>query len=1458
MTIIPVAVPLARNLECRLSLSDTVLLGAGVSRDRVSRHTRFWGKRGVVLAALLLASVGAWAQNGVFAAPQAVGAPVTQNVTVNASAPGVVATVDVLTMGAPSLDFVVGGGASTCTTATLTTAPPSSCVESVTFMPTAPGVRMGAVVLLDLNNNVLGTAYLSGTGVGGLAVLAPGNLLPVAGSGAFTGPVVDNILATNAKLYLPGGVAVDGIGNLYIADTLHSRIRMVCSAGNSATCGGAGFIVTLAGTGAVGDFGDNGLAVNANLNLPVGVALDGAGNLYIADTDNNVIRKVTPTTGLITTIAGNGTAGYQGDGLLATDVTTELDAPQGIALDVSGNLYIADTNNNVIRKVTIATGVISTVVGSLPGTAGFGGDTLAATNALVKLNAPSTVAFDSSGNLYIADTLNNRIRVVNATTNVITTFAGNGTAGYVGDGLRSTNATVELNAPSGVAVDPAGNVYIADTQNYAIRKVNAVTGIISTIVVNGTGNYYGPTAAAPSSNAFQPIKLQGPLQIALDSSANLYFADSFTNTVRELQSNFVALDFTGGALQTKYFEGTVSPAIPQTVENDGNGPLYFPAPPPDFVTLPVDSTGFVNAELVTPPTTCQINTNPFFNAVDGTCVIGAAFAPSSSLIFGIGIASATLTPTINIGATGNTVNSPVVIELVGTATPLNATTLTLTSSLNPSHYLNNVTFRATIATGTGTPTGTVTFYDNGVQIGAHIAVDVGVANLTISTLTVGLHPITATYSGDPTHFGSSTVSPLRQIVNEATTTVLTAIPVSPSVLGTSVTFTATVTPGPGGVALPLSDTVTFANTTTGTTLCLVVPIIVAGPAYQATCVAPALPQGLNTITAVYSGDVASYITSSTGTLLQDVQATTSTVVVSSQPTSTFGLPVTLTATVTSGGIAITTGTVFFYDGATLIGTGSLGALGVPAGNATFTTSTLAVGSHTITADYQANANYSASNSPPITQVVNPTTTRTVVTAVPNPGVAGGPVAITATVTVTLGVATPTGTVTFTDSLNGGPATPMAGSPATLISPAGTATINPILGPGSHLIVATYSGDMNDGTSSGQLLLAVFQAATTTTLTSSANPALVLAPITFTARVVSVGGGVPTGNVTFTATLNAGPTVVLPCAGALTAGTATCTTAALAVGSYTITASYLGDTNDLPSSNTITQVVGTIPTVTDLAIVTTTGVNPQVILVATVLNDPTIIGDPPPSGTVVFSTVNGAIVTQIGSATLDANGVATMIPSVPTGTYVMQASYLGDSIHSPSMSNQATFSTTAFGYNLTVNPPTVSVAASGNTTVTVALTSYNGFTDTIGLGCASLPAGVNCHFSAVAPVLLATNTTSNPLTVALTIDTNNPLGGGASSMNRQQGNRNVFLAGLFLPLSVLFGCIFWRFRRRHARWMTTGLVLLMGFGALVFSGCSGSFTQSSATPGTYVIQITGTGSQSNISHYQNVTLTITAK
>ncbi len=237
-------------------------------------------------------------------------------------------------------------------------------------------------------------------------------------------------------------------------------------------------ISTVAG-GGVGDFG---YATNAALYAPSGVAMDGAGNLYIADRDNERIRKV-DTNGVITTVAGNGTNGYAGDGGAATNA--ELANPIGVAADGTGNLYIADFINNRIRKVD-TNGVITTVAGN--GAFGYAGDGGEATHA--ELNSPTSVAMDGAGNLYIADMHNQRIRKVDAN-GVITTVAGNGTNGYAGDGGAATNS--ELNLPHSVAVDGVGNLYIADAGNMRIRKVSvagsAVLSLADTVLTD-SGNYW--------------------------------------------------------------------------------------------------------------------------------------------------------------------------------------------------------------------------------------------------------------------------------------------------------------------------------------------------------------------------------------------------------------------------------------------------------------------------------------------------------------------------------------------------------------------------------------------------------------------------------------------------------------------------------------------------------------------------------------------------------------------------------------------------------------------------------------------------------------------------------------------------------------------------------------------------------------------------------------------------------
>ena len=318
---------------------------------------------------------------------------------------------------------------------------------------------------------------------------------------------VDGGPAVEAELYNPDGVAVDGAGNLYIADSSNHRIRKVDATGT---------ITTVAGTGEFGFGGDEGPATAAQLDFPRGVAVDSAGNLYIADAGNNRIRKV-DATGTITTVAGTGEFGFGGDEGLAT--TARLAFPRGVAVDGAGNLYIADTSNQRIRKVD-STGTITTIAGT--GERDFSGDEGLATTA--RLASPNGVAVDGAGNLYIADTSNQRIRKVDSS-GVITTIAGTGEFGFGGDEGLAT--TARLASPNGVAVDGAGNLYIADISNHRIRKVDTA-GVITTIA--GTGEFGFSGDGGPAVLA----RLAFPGSVTVDGTGNLYIADTENHRIRKL------------------------------------------------------------------------------------------------------------------------------------------------------------------------------------------------------------------------------------------------------------------------------------------------------------------------------------------------------------------------------------------------------------------------------------------------------------------------------------------------------------------------------------------------------------------------------------------------------------------------------------------------------------------------------------------------------------------------------------------------------------------------------------------------------------------------------------------------------------------------------------------------------------------------------------------------------------
>ena len=375
-----------------------------------------------------------------------------------------------------------------------------------------------------------------------------GTITTIAGTGevGFSG---DGGPAAEAQLYGPSGVAVDGAGNVYIADRNNERIHKVDTTGT---------ITTIAGTGEYGFSGDGGPAAEAQLRSPNGVAVDGAGNLYIADRNNHRIRKV-DSTGTITTIAGTGEFDFGGDGGPAAEA--QIGSPYGVAVDGAGNLYIADSGNQRIRKVD-STGTITTIAGT--GERGFRGDGGPAAEA--QLNLPYGVVVDGAGNLYIGDLYNDRIRKVD-TTGTITTIAGTGESGFRGDGGPAAEA--QLSDPTGVAMDGAGNLYIADTENQRIRKVDSM-GTITTIAGTGERGDGGPAAEA---------QLSDPFGVAVDGAGNLYIAERDNQRIRKVDSAGTITTIAGTGVLS--FGGDGGPAAeaqlsdPTGVAVDGAGNLYI-------------------------------------------------------------------------------------------------------------------------------------------------------------------------------------------------------------------------------------------------------------------------------------------------------------------------------------------------------------------------------------------------------------------------------------------------------------------------------------------------------------------------------------------------------------------------------------------------------------------------------------------------------------------------------------------------------------------------------------------------------------------------------------------------------------------------------------------------------------------------------------------------------------------
>ena len=513
---------------------------------------------------------------------------------------------------------------------------------------------------------------------------------------------------------------------------------------------GSGIITIAAGTGQPGSTGDHGPATSATLFQPVALATDHAGNLYISDYQANVVRMVAVNTGIITTVAGNGnSSGVVSNGDGGPAINANLSGPQGLAFDSTGNFYIADSGHDAIRFVQASSGIITTVAGgTYSGALGDGGLATAA-----YLNFPRVVALDATGNLLLAES--GRVRKVTAATGIIDTVVGNGSVGVSGDGLAATDAEINI---AWMAVDKNSNIYVADPDD-EIRKVDATTGVISKVA---GGPYSGLGADGISATLAGICSSAG---LALDSAGSVYFSDQCANTIRKV---------------------TFPP----------------PAPAPQFSLASGSYTGKQTVTITDSATNATI-----YYTTDGSTPTTGSTHYSAPITV-----SASQTLQAIAAANGYTL-SP-----VASAT-YTITILTPAISLSPSAALvfvsNPVTFTATLSDPSGTPTGTATFFDGTTQLGMGTLAG-GVATYTISSLAAGTHSITAAYSGD-NNFSPTTSTAISETIEDFTIAVPSGSSSSATVsAGGQVSYTLAVSPS-GGKTMAADITLAVSGLPAGAT-----------------------------------------------------------------------------------------------------------------------------------------------------------------------------------------------------------------------------------------------------------------------------------------------------------------------------------------------------------------------------------------------------------------------------------------------------------------------------------------------------------------------------------------------------------------------------------------------------------------------------------------------------------------
>jgi len=1377
-------------------------------------------------------------------------ASASQNISVELTAASAISSITVPKAQNGAQEFTVGAVTGCATDGVTSNAAGTICTVPITFNPQYPGLRTGA---LTVNNgsSIVGTVGLTGMGTGPLGIFQPGTA-SVLNTGSLT-------------LANPFGVAVDGAGDLYIADTGNSRVVEVTAAGVSSVLSTGGL----------------------TLYQTFSVAVDGAGDVYITDTGNNRVVEVTAA----------GTASVLSTGSLT------LNQPFSVAVDGAGDLYIADTGNNRVVEVTAA-GVASVL--------STGGLTL---------SHPFGVAVDGAGDVYIADANNSRVVEVTTT----------GTASVLSTG------GLTLNQPFSVAVDGAGDLYITDTGNNRVVEVTAA----GTASVLSTGS----------------LTLADRFSVAVDGAGDLYIADYGNSRVVKINQASQALSFTSTGT------GDSSAQQTMTVENIGNQPLNFTA-------LNITTTGLTTSIFdLNGPTTCTDSTSLVAGAA---CNLGVEFAPTTPGNF---------TGTVNI-TDNNAAGAVQQATLSGTGTGYAASILLSENPSSSVTYGTPVTVTATLSGSNGTPIGNITYTLDGVMqpsVALSPTSGNGVASFTLpGTLSVGTHSVLVNYAGDNNYTESTLESSFNLTVNAVATTTTLAQPSSSTITaGGSVTLTATVVVGSTPVT---SGTVTFAS---GTTSIGAAQLNASG---VATLTTTTLPVGTDSITASFVGTANDAASNSTPAVTVTVNAATGPGVTLAPSNLSFGSTVVGTpaaaaqsVTLTNNGTspltisAITATGDFALDPSTTCSTSNQVAAG---GSCTVAVSFVptAAGTRTGTVTISDNASggtqvialTGAATAPGVTlapsnlsfgstvvgtpaaaaqsvTLTNNGTSPLTISAITATGdfaldpsttcstsnqVAAGGSCTVAVSFVPTAAGTRTGTVTISDNASGGTqvialtgaatapgvtlapsnlsfgstvvGTPAAAAQSVTLTNNGTSpltisaitatgdfaqdpsttcsTSNQVAAGGSCTVavsfVPTAAGTrtgtvtISDNASGGTQVIALTGAATAvaaaiTTTTLTALPSTITAggSVTLTATVVVGSTPVTSGTVTF-----ASGTTSIGAAQLNASGVATLTTTTLPVGTDSITASFVDTANDAASNSTpaVTVTVNAatgpgaaaITTTTLTALPSTITAGSGVTLTATVSVGTT----PVTSGTVTFSSGS----TSIGAAQLNSTGNAVLTTTIlPTGSDSITASFVGTANDAASNSTPLTITVNAAppatnaSYFITASPTSLSIAQGQTGTTTLTLTPTGGYTGTLVLSCGNLPSYVTCTFSQGG----ATNNTvtlgssGQSGSVILTIQTNvatarleaMPAFRPASPQTPSSPLLPAMLIGW--PGGLAGVVVAFKRRRKGAKQPVRLmplclLVLLTGAMAVGLSGCGGSNMMTSTPMGVSTIVVTATSTTSS--------------